>query len=137
MTLTAQENTDGAWAGPGRSGGGSNYDEWKFYDNSNLAQCFDKECSSGEGKKFVLYHFNDTQNNIFKQKQKSYKHQIFAAKGYDSNCATIPVLENDYNNAPDSCAGRGYSCKTKEEVLALKTTAEADCETDKQDCTNF
>ena len=70
-------------------------------------------------------------------KTKSYKHQIFAAKGYDSNCATIPVLENDYNNAPDSCRGQGYSCKTKEEVLALKTTAEADCETDKQDCTNF
>ena len=64
MTLTAQENTDGAWVGPGRSGGGSNYDEWKFYDNSNLAQCFDKECSSGEGKKLVLYHFNDTQNTI-------------------------------------------------------------------------
>ena len=69
MTLTAQENTDGAWAGPGRSGGGSNYDEWKFYDNSNLAQCFDKECSSGEGKKLALYHFNDTQSNMFKQKQ--------------------------------------------------------------------
>ena len=64
MTLTAQENTDGAWAGPGRSGGGSNYDEWKFYDNSNLAQCFDKECSSGEGKKLVLYYLNDTQNTI-------------------------------------------------------------------------
>ena len=63
MTLTAQENTDGAWAGPGRSGGGSNYDEWKFYDNSNLAQCFDKECSSGEGTKLVLYYFDKIPSN--------------------------------------------------------------------------
>ena len=74
---------------------------------------------------------------MFKKKPKSYTHQIFAAKGYDSNCATISGLESDYNNAPDSCAGQGYSCKTKEEVLALKTAAEADCETDKQNCTDF
>ena len=74
---------------------------------------------------------------MLKQKLKSYKHQIFAAKGYDSNCATIPGLDSDYNNAPDSCAGQGNSCKTKEEVLALKAAAEADCETDKQNCTDF
>ena len=81
--------------------------------------------------KYYLTH------DIFKRKPKLHLYLIFTAKGYDSNCATIPVLENDYNNAPDSCAGQGYSCKTKEEVLALKTAAEADCETDKQNCTDF
>ena len=81
MTLTAQENTGGAWAGPGRSGGGSNYDEWKFYDNSNLAQCFDKECSSGEGKHLVLYYFNDTQNNIIcLRKNKNFINIKFCSK---------------------------------------------------------
>ena len=76
-------------------------------------------------------------HDIFTQKPKLHLYLIFTAKGYDSNCPTIPGLESDYNNAPDSCAGQGNSCKTKEEVLALKTAAEADCETDKQNCTDF
>ena len=74
---------------------------------------------------------------MFERKLKLHKHVFFVAKGYDSNCATVPGLESDYNNAPDSCVGQGYSCKTKEEVLALKTAAEADCDTDKQECMNF
>ena len=45
----------GVWAGKGKSGGSSaSYSSWKFWDNTNIDQCpaFEKDCSTGEGKKF-------------------------------------------------------------------------------------
>ena len=43
----------GVWAGKGRSGSSSSYSSWKFWDNTNIDQCpaFEKDCSTGEGKK--------------------------------------------------------------------------------------
>ena len=29
---------------------GDSYSQWKFYDGSDLSQCYDKDCDSGEGK---------------------------------------------------------------------------------------
>ena len=29
---------------------GDSYSQWKFYDGSDLSQCHDKDCDSGEGK---------------------------------------------------------------------------------------
>ena len=56
VALLSNEYTEGAWAGVGRtrygSASGSSYNEWEFYDGTKLDQsgCYDKECSSGNGK---------------------------------------------------------------------------------------
>ena len=57
--MDANEYTDGVWAGQNPGSGsfsGESYSQWKFYDDTNLGQsgCNEKECSSGEGKYFLL-----------------------------------------------------------------------------------
>ena len=47
--LVSSDNAKGAWVGKGRTSG-SSYNDWEFYDGTKLNQCYDKECSSGEGK---------------------------------------------------------------------------------------
>ena len=49
QALSSSFNTNGAWVGKGRTSG-SSYNDWEFFDGTKLDQCYDKECSSGEGK---------------------------------------------------------------------------------------
>ena len=53
--LDSGDSENGAWVGKGRTSG-STYDNWEFYDGTKLNQCYDKECSSGEGK-FIMSNF--------------------------------------------------------------------------------
>ena len=51
--LEANEYTDGVWIGSNSRNSpfaGDSYSQWKFYDGSDLSQCYDKDCESGEGK---------------------------------------------------------------------------------------
>ena len=51
--LEANEYTDGVWIGSNSGSSpfaGDSYSQWKFYDGSDLSQCYDKDCDSGEGK---------------------------------------------------------------------------------------
>ena len=51
--LEANEYTDGVWIGSNSGSSpfaGDSYSQWKFYDGSDLSQCHDKDCDSGEGK---------------------------------------------------------------------------------------
>ena len=50
--MDANEYTEGVWVGQNPGSGsftGNTYSQWSFLDGTGLDQCFDKECSSGEG----------------------------------------------------------------------------------------
>ena len=52
--MDANEYTEGVWVGQNPGSGsftGNTYSQWSFLDGTGLDQCFDKECSSGEGKR--------------------------------------------------------------------------------------
>ena len=52
--MVANEFSYGAWVGKGKQSSGTSYDNYEFYDGTKLNQCYEKECSSGEGKFTML-----------------------------------------------------------------------------------
>ena len=108
--MDANEYTEGVWVGNNPGSGsftGNSYSQWSFLDGTGLDQCFDKECSSGEGKEpmwiNIIYVFFDM---IKTDRNTLYTLNIYLAvtsTSYTSNCAQEVAMTEAKAAAPLTC----------------------------------
>ena len=60
-----------------------------------------------------------------------------SAPGYSVNCAQVPPLQSAKDSAPYTCNITAWNCQNKTEIQAMISTAESNCNSDKESCEYF
>ena len=109
--MDANEYTEGVWAGQNPGSGsftGNTYSQWSFLDGTGLDQCFDKECSSGEGKGQIKVNIMHILMVLMAKTDRNtiYTLNIYLAvtsTSYTSNCAQEVAMTEAKAAAPLTC----------------------------------